>query len=550
MGNDTFTWNGSLNGAADAGNYSLTNPSISVPVTVTPIVAPTITVTPYSVAYNGVAQTATGVATGLNGLDMSDDFDFSNTVHTDAGTYNDTWVFNPQTINGVANPHNNANYQTSAVTTIVDSIVQATSSDRSLSTSVTYGPELSATLVAGSLVYSNGVPVPGTFTYSTAVGTQLQVTGSPYSESVVFTPDHDYSDDYATVNTVAAVTVNPAQITPSVNGSTSFSIAYGTEPMVIPTSIVGPTYDNLGTLGFSAVIQGTTNPWVMSNGTDVDAGVYTLTPTLTVPAAFAADYDVLPGTPITLTIGKINPVSFTVPNLSGTYTGSQVNATATVIGLHGLSLDTTGVVFYYYSGPGYSQGGTTTAPTNAGNYKVDAVYPGSTNYSPYGSGPVFFTIAQAPMTIATTPTGGLMIDGYVGNENATSLGLNPTVSLQYGSSGDGWSDPNQYVVPVGDANTPGTQLGIKALLVNYSPQFYSAAQQGTGTTGHGGSPVTPPSLGFSSGGGLTYTGGGNNGTDQSSGGITFPDTGNDSGLVLDKKTGKFVLRVKNTTISI
>jgi|GEM_PF-2971855 len=54
----------------------------------------TITVTPYSVPYNGAAHTATGTATGARGEDLSGLLNLSGTTHTNAGTYNgDAWSF-------------------------------------------------------------------------------------------------------------------------------------------------------------------------------------------------------------------------------------------------------------------------------------------------------------------------------------------------------------------------------------------------------------------------------------------------------------------------
>src|SRR5437763_1971737 len=53
----------------------------------------TITVTPYSVIYDGTAHTATGTATGLGGANVGT-LTLTGTTHTNAGTYNgDAWTF-------------------------------------------------------------------------------------------------------------------------------------------------------------------------------------------------------------------------------------------------------------------------------------------------------------------------------------------------------------------------------------------------------------------------------------------------------------------------
>src|SRR5205823_2350584 len=66
----------------------------------------TITVTPYSVAYDGGAHTATGTATGVQGEGLSTLLDLDGTTHTSAGTYTgDAWTF-----------AGNANYNSAAGT--------------------------------------------------------------------------------------------------------------------------------------------------------------------------------------------------------------------------------------------------------------------------------------------------------------------------------------------------------------------------------------------------------------------------------------------------
>src|SRR5437764_9406305 len=52
-----------------------------------------ITVTPYSVTFDGNGHTATGTATGVTGEDLSSLLDLSNTTHTDAASYaGDKWT--------------------------------------------------------------------------------------------------------------------------------------------------------------------------------------------------------------------------------------------------------------------------------------------------------------------------------------------------------------------------------------------------------------------------------------------------------------------------
>jgi hypothetical protein len=58
----------------------------------------TITVSPYSVTYDGAAHSATGTAVGVLGESLSG-LNLSGTTHTNVGTYSDTWTFTDVTGN-------------------------------------------------------------------------------------------------------------------------------------------------------------------------------------------------------------------------------------------------------------------------------------------------------------------------------------------------------------------------------------------------------------------------------------------------------------------
>jgi hypothetical protein len=103
----SYTYAGDANhdGSSDSKNFQITKASA------------TISVTPYSVIYDGNSHTATGTATGVNGESLSG-LDLSGTTHTSAGTYNgDGWTFTDVTGN-----YNNTSG------TVNDSISQASAS--------------------------------------------------------------------------------------------------------------------------------------------------------------------------------------------------------------------------------------------------------------------------------------------------------------------------------------------------------------------------------------------------------------------------------------
>jgi hypothetical protein len=94
------------------GNYAISY--VNGALTVNPAAA-TVTVTPYSLPYDGNAHTATGTATGVKGEALSG-LDLTGTTHTDAGTYaTDTWSFTDST----------GNYSNVGSTTITDTIAKA-----------------------------------------------------------------------------------------------------------------------------------------------------------------------------------------------------------------------------------------------------------------------------------------------------------------------------------------------------------------------------------------------------------------------------------------
>jgi hypothetical protein len=73
----------------------------------------TITVTPYSVTYDGLAHTPPGSATGVGGVNLASGLNVSGT-HANAGTYGDSWCFSGGT-----------NYNDIASTAITDVIAKA-----------------------------------------------------------------------------------------------------------------------------------------------------------------------------------------------------------------------------------------------------------------------------------------------------------------------------------------------------------------------------------------------------------------------------------------
>lgn len=107
------------------GNYNNANSTVSDSIAKA---NPTISVTPYSVTYDGNAHTATGTAKGVKGEALAG-LNLSGTTHANAGNYADSWTFTDVTGN-----YNNANGP------VADVIVKAGST--TTITSITPSPSI------------------------------------------------------------------------------------------------------------------------------------------------------------------------------------------------------------------------------------------------------------------------------------------------------------------------------------------------------------------------------------------------------------------------
>ncbi|MFI5381043.1 MAG: MBG domain-containing protein [Tepidisphaerales bacterium] len=238
-----------------------------------------ITLTPYSVTYDGAAHTAAGTATGVMGETLSG-LALGGTTHTNAGSYTDAWTFtdvtgNYNTANGSVADNiaaapltvtaNNAtrvygtpnpvfsvtpigfvNGDTMAgLTGTLSFATTATVSSQAGSYSVTPGglgsSNYAITFAGGTLTITKATPllawanpaditsgtalggtqlnatagVPGSFVYTPAAGTVLG-TGKNQTLSAAFTPTD--TTDYNTASATVAINVLAAQASGSVSG--------------------------------------------------------------------------------------------------------------------------------------------------------------------------------------------------------------------------------------------------------------------------------------------------------------------------------------------
>ena len=172
---------------------------------------------------------------------------------------------------------------------------------------ITYGTPLSATQLNAT------ANVPGTFSYSPAIGAIL--SAGTHTLTVTFTPTD--TTDYSTATATVMLTVN--QATPVLTWGTPSPITYGTP---------------LGSaqLNASSTVAGTFS-YSPAAGAVLTAGAQTLTVTFT--PTDTTDYRAATAT-VTLTVNKATPIvtwGMPVPITYGTPLGSaQLNASATVAG--------------------------------------------------------------------------------------------------------------------------------------------------------------------------------------------------------------------------
>ncbi len=228
-----------------------------------------ISVTPYSVTYDGAAHTSTGTATGAGGADLSASLNLNGTTHTNAGTYNgDAWSFTGGT------NYNDAN---GTVDNVIDKatpvITWANPAD------IVYGTPLSATQLNASTI------VPGAFTYLPASGTVLNA-GASQILLVDFVPT-----DATNYNNVPAttVTINVLKVTPTLS-ITNSPVVYTGAPQaaVLSSSTLGTIsnilYDGSATIPTNAGTYAVTADFVPTDGVNYNnlvaasAGSFVISP--------------------------------------------------------------------------------------------------------------------------------------------------------------------------------------------------------------------------------------------------------------------------------
>jgi Domain of unknown function (DUF5011) len=327
----------------------------------------TISVTPYSLTYDGSAHTATGSATGVLGEPLSG-LDLSGTTHTNAGTFNDSWTFTDST----------GNYNDDAGS-VSDQINKADAHVSVTPYSVTY----------------DGSPHTATGSATGVVGESLSgldLTGTTHTDAGSYSDTWTFTDSTGNYN--------------NATGTVSDNIAKAASTTVVtcPPSV---TFDGSAQTPCTASVTGAGG---LSQGLSVSYANNVNAGTATASASYAGDanHDQSSDSK-TFTIDKASSTTVVTCGAGPfTYNGSaQTPCSASVTGAGGLSQSLT---------VSYSNN------TNAGTATASASYPGDANHNA-SSDSKNFTINKANATINVTGYTGFY-DGSAHGATGTATGVN------------------------------------------------------------------------------------------------------------------------------
>ena len=220
----------------------------------------TIVVTPYSVTYNGLAHSATGTATGVNGVNLNSDLTI-NSTHTDAGTYTDSWSFNA-----------GSNYNT-ATGNMTDTIAKATASVIVTPYDVTY--DGNAHTATGTAQGVGGVSLPASdLTLNTT-----HTNAGTYTDSWTFSDPNYVSQSGTVTDTIlkANASINVVGYNTFYNATSHSATGtpYGLNGTALPgLNLVGTIHTSVGTYIDTWTFTDTTGNYNNASGTVVD----TITP--------------------------------------------------------------------------------------------------------------------------------------------------------------------------------------------------------------------------------------------------------------------------------
>lgn len=324
----------------------------------------TIGVKPYAVTYDAAPHTATGIATGVKGEDLSNLLNLSGTTHTDAGTYtNDPWTF-----------AGNVNYKM-ASGVVTNSIARATPTIAITWVNSVYNtnPHPASAVVTGVAGQTNLAPAANLVYYAGASVGGTPLSGAPvnagtYTVQAVFAGNTNYTD----TTDQKTITIEKAPPTIVI---TWLNSTYNTDPNPATVAVDGVGgEENLSPAATFAYYAGGDASGTPLGTAPVNAGTYT------VKADFAGNDNYKDATATkTITIQRATPTVI-ITWANSTYNTNPNPASAVVNGVGGELNLSPAATLVYYLGLTASGAPLAGAPVDAGTYTVRASFEGNTNY--------------------------------------------------------------------------------------------------------------------------------------------------------------------------
>jgi hypothetical protein len=367
------------------GNYNNASGSVSDSIAKA---NPTVSVTPYSVTYDGNPHTATGTATGVKGEALTG-LDLSATAHTNAGNYTDGWTFTDSTGN-----YNNATGSVNDVITKANATINVTPY------SVTY--DGNAHTATGTVVGVKGEALSG-LDLSGATHTNAGTYGS---DPWVFT---DVTGNYNNGNGTVSDAI--AKANPTVN-VTPYNVTYDGNTHTATGTVTGVKSEALSGLDLSGTTHTNAGDYTSDSWTFIDS---------------TGNYNNANGT-VHDSIAKANAI-ITVTGYNVTYDGNAHTVSGSATGVKGEALN------------GLDLGGT--AHTNAGSFTDTWAFTDTTGNYNNGSGSVADVIAKANAAVTVTPY-SVTYDGNPHTATGTAIGVKGEALSGLGLSGTTHTNAGTY----------------------------------------------------------------------------------------------------------
>lgn len=248
-------------------------------------------------------------------------------------------------------------------------------------TGITYGQTLADSTLSGGVA-----SVEGAFAWQTSTTAPAVINSNITEYTVVFTPTD--GTNYTTATCKVKLTVGPKTIAPTIAAIADQTYTGSEKKPAVTVTGDGKTLvkDTDYTVGYS---------------NNTNAG----TATVTVTAASGSNYTWATPVAKDFTITKATGTISISGSLSKTYNGEAVDPAAITADKNG-----TGAVSYkYYTNAACTAGETSTAPTDAGSYWVEATMAADDNYSAATSKPLAFTISKAAPTYVVPATADIKV---------------------------------------------------------------------------------------------------------------------------------------------